>query len=96
MMHDWTYPDNSPCAPICSQCQSVRTPGNALSSCNPFRRSTAQELLESWWNEDPEMRYTEILCGKDLRVCVRLYQIFVDREPELVGEGEAGTLEYAN
>ncbi len=55
----------------------------------------SQKLLEDWWNEDPEMRYVEVLCGERYRVCVRLYEIDVEEAPEFqkkVAEGEAGTL----
>lgn len=52
-----------------------------------------QATLESWWNEDPEMRYAEILCGQDLRVCVRLFQVSLGSEyPVKVAEFEAGTM----
>lgn len=52
-----------------------------------------QELLEAWWNEDPEMRHVEILCGENWRVCVRLMLISYEAECDVVvGEGEAGTL----
>jgi hypothetical protein len=69
----------------------------------PEKHSAAQELLEAWWNEDPEMRYAEILCGRDLRCCVRLYQISFDAKavgcgPDgeiRVGEGESAVLEDA-
>lgn len=61
--------------------------------------STAQELLESWWNVDPEMLYLEVLCGHNLRVCVRLFKITLDSDvPDgwvKVGEAEAWTLEDA-
>lgn len=59
--------------------------------------SPEQTALESWWNEDPEMRHAEILCGDHLRVCVRLFQInmhaasFECGETQ-IAEFEAGTL----
>ena len=58
--------------------------------------SKAQLSLEAWWNEDPEMRYSEIMCGENLRVRVTLDQLSVESEyPLQVGFGEAGTLEAA-
>lgn len=66
----------------------------------PQKMSEAQELLEAWWNEDPEMRHAQILCGRELRVCVRLYQLWVPKDEGdegcgMMGEGEAATLEEA-
>lgn len=53
----------------------------------------AQAALENWWNEDPEMRYAEIMCGENLRVRVSLFQIDPSKdEPVRVGHGETGTL----
>ena len=58
--------------------------------------SPEQISLESWWDEDPEMRHAEILCGDKLRVCVRLFQITFDpgfmAGEQMVAEFEAGTL----
>lgn len=54
--------------------------------------SPEQAALESWWNEDPEMRHAEILCGENLRVCVRLFQIDIQRGEEQIAGFEAGTL----
>lgn len=58
-----------------------------------------QEMLERWWNEDPELRYVEVFCGDKLRVCVRLFSISMhtvsdkyDDCSSKVGEGEAATL----
>lgn len=62
-------------------------------------QSTAGKMLEDWWNEDPEMRYAEILCGDVLRFCVRLYQISIDSESpdgtDQISAAEDGTLEAA-
>lgn len=63
---------------------------------NGMRASkSAEQLLEDWWNEDPEMRHVALLCGNEYRFCVRLYQFNID-DPDyvdrLVGEHEAGTL----
>lgn len=58
--------------------------------------SEAQTLLEDWWNEDPEMRHVEVLCGENLRVWVRLFEVdVVAGDDRQVGSGEAGTLEEA-
>lgn len=60
-----------------------------------------QKLLEEWWNEDPGMRYVEILCGREYRICVRLFQIDISGVSgstdgcNKVGEYEDGTLELA-
>ncbi|CAM6006442.1 unnamed protein product [Sphagnum balticum] len=61
-----------------------------------MERSVAQALLETWWNEDPEMRYAVINCGNDYRCHVTLWQIFWDEPHERpLGYGEAGDLESA-
>lgn len=53
----------------------------------------SQILLEDWWNEDPELRYVEVLCGQNLRVCVRLYEVTLSElGTDKVAEFEAGTL----
>src|SRR5581483_8536117 len=55
-----------------------------------------QNMMEAWWNEDPEMRHVEVLCGQNLRVCVRLFQLFIGPGTEVkVGEAEAGSLDEA-
>lgn len=59
--------------------------------------SLEQTALESWWDEDPEMRHVEILSGEKLRICVRLFQIHMDGASfecgeRMVAEFEAGTL----
>lgn len=59
--------------------------------------SLEQIALESWWDEDPEMRHVEILAGESLRICVRLFQIDLDGATfecgaRMVAEFESGTL----
>lgn len=58
--------------------------------------SPEQSALESWWNEDPEMRRVEVMCGDHMRVNVRLWRVTMDPTveagEEMVAEFEAGTL----
>jgi hypothetical protein len=78
--------------PKCLAIWAETSPQNVIGLA-PFDES--QALLESWWNEDPEMRYAEVVCGRDLRVCVRLYEIpgnNEDCQEVKLGEGEAATL----
>lgn len=59
---------------------------------------TAQQLLEDWWNEgnNSENRWAEIMCGENLRMCVRLYDVLTDKSHNYkISEFEAGTLEEA-
>ncbi len=52
-----------------------------------------QQLAEQWWNEDPEMRYIEIMCGEMSRFHVRLQQIITEEPGTFeVGRGEDGSL----
>jgi hypothetical protein len=59
-------------------------------------RRPEQAILEGWWNEDPEMRYAEIMCGENLRVRVTLFEIQIkghDSDDAVkVGQAEAGSL----
>lgn len=62
--------------------------------------SEMQKALESWCNEDSESRYVEILCGQNLRVCVRLFHINMDGDSDSLGceklaDVESGELEDA-
>ena len=61
--------------------------------------SKSQRLLESWWNEQPEFRWVEILCGENYRVRVRLYEVDCDPNSRtgerIVAEAECGSLEQA-
>ena len=82
---------------VCVNCgNTYRRAGSAQRDDDEVMPSPEQSALESWWNEDPEMRRAEIMCGENYRVNVRLWQITMDPAveagEEMVGEFEAGTL----
>jgi deoxycytidylate deaminase len=63
---------------------------------NKHQPDQAQKLMEAWWNQNPEMRIIEVLCGENLRVHVRLHEIPLDEsERSEVGRFEAPTLVMA-
>lgn len=52
--------------------------------------------METWWNDAPEMKRVEVLCGDKLRFCVRFYELDLAEKDEnkaekKVAEHEAGT-----
>jgi len=55
--------------------------------------SAFQKLIEDWWNVSPEMRFVEMLCGENKRICIRLHELSDDDfEEKMVGQAECGSL----